>query len=46
MPAAAVAAGEGTNQWRQHILALPDGTLALFYNSGDYGREQMYMRIA
>ena len=46
MPAAAVAAGEGTNQWRQHILALPDGTLALFYNSGDYGREQMYMKIA
>ena len=46
IPPAALAAGEGTNLWRQHILALPDGRLALFYNSGTYGQEQMYMKMA
>ena len=46
IPAAALAAGEGTNLWRQHILALPNGSLALFYNSGYYGLEQMYMKLA
>jgi hypothetical protein len=45
IPAEAVSAGEGTNLWRQHILALADGSLALFYNSGYYGLEQMYMKI-
>jgi hypothetical protein len=44
IPAQAVASGEGTNFWRQHILALPQGRLALFYNSGSYGREQIYMK--
>jgi hypothetical protein len=46
IPAAALAAGEGTNLWRQHILALPDGRLALLYNSGDYGLEQLYIKMA
>lgn len=46
IPQAARASGEGTNLWRQHILALPDGRLALFYNSGDYGLEQMYVKMA
>lgn len=46
IPAQAIANGEGTNLWRQHILALPNGGLALFYNSGSYGREQMYMKLA
>lgn len=38
--------GEGTNLWRQHALALPDGRIALFYNSGFYGREQLYMKLS
>jgi hypothetical protein len=46
IPAQAKALGEGTNLWRQHILALPDGRLALFYNSGFYGTEQLYMKIS
>jgi len=46
IPPAAVAAGEGTNLWRQHILALPNGGLALFYNSGYYGLEQIYLKMA
>jgi hypothetical protein len=45
IPAQAIALGEGTNLWRQHILALPDGRLALYYNSGFYGQEQLYMKI-
>lgn len=46
MPPEAIAAGEGVNLWRQHLLALPDGRLALLYNSGPYGREQMYMKVS
>ncbi len=30
LPADAAQAGEGCNFWRQHLLALPDGTLNLF----------------
>ena len=44
IPAEAVRNGEGTNLWRQHILVLPDGRQALYYNSGFYGREQLYMK--
>jgi len=44
VPAAAIANGEGVNLWRQHILCLPDGRLALFYNSGSYGKEQLYLK--
>ena len=46
IPAQARAAGEGVNLWRQHLLALPDGRLALLYNSGPYGREQLYMKVS
>ncbi len=46
IPEDARVAGEGTNLWRQHILALPDGRQALFYNSGYYGREQIYMKVS
>lgn len=45
IPAQAIALGEGTNLWRQRILALPDGRLALYCNSGFYGQEQLYMKI-
>ncbi len=44
VPPEAVAAGEGTNLWRQHILVFPDGRWALYYNSGFYGSEQLYMK--
>ena len=46
IPAVALKAGEGVNLWRQHILCLPDGRMALFYNSGPYGKEQMYGKVA
>ena len=46
IPADAIATGEGVNFWRQHILVLPGDRLALFYNSGPYGREQMYLKVA
>ena len=44
IPEDALANGEGTNLWRQHILVLPSGRMALFYNSGSYGREQLYLK--
>jgi len=44
IPDEAIRNGEGTNLWRQHILVLPDGRRALYYNSGYYGREQLYMK--
>jgi hypothetical protein len=46
IPEAAIAAGEGVNLWRHHLLAVGDQHLALFYNSGPYGREQLYERRA
>ena len=42
IPKGAIENGEGVNLWRQHILVLPDGRYALYYNSGTYGKEQMY----
>jgi len=45
IPEAAIASGEGVNLWRHHLLVIPDH-LALFYNSGPYGREQLYWRQA
>lgn len=45
IPPQARQAGEGVNLWRQFIHQLPDGRAALFYNSGTYGREQLYMKI-
>lgn len=46
LPPEAVAAGEGVNLWRHHLLVLPNGRLTLFYNSGPYGREQLYLKVA
>jgi hypothetical protein len=46
IPPDALALGEGTNLWRQHILVLPDGRLSLYYNSGPYGKEQLYAKIS
>jgi hypothetical protein len=46
IPQSALDAGEGYNLWRQFIHLLPDGRAALFYNSGYYGREQLYMKVS
>jgi hypothetical protein len=46
LPADALANGEGTNLWRQHALALPDGRVAVYYNSGYYGKEQLYLKVS
>lgn len=46
IPPAAIAHGEGVNLWRQHIVVLPDGRIGLFYNSGAYGKEQLYAKWA
>ena len=45
LPLEALANGEGVNLWRHHLLILPAGRLALFYNSGIYGTEQLYLKI-
>ncbi len=45
IPKDALDAGEGYNLWRQFIQVLPDGRLALFYNSGYYGKEQLYLKV-
>jgi len=44
IPKSALDAGEGYNLWRQFIHVMPDGRAALFYNSGYYGREQLYQK--
>ena len=45
IPQSALDAGEGYNLWRHFIHILPDGRAAMFYNSGYYGKEQLYMKI-
>lgn len=35
-------AGLGTNFWRHHLLVTPGGKARIFFNSGAYGKEQMY----
>ncbi|WBU37450.1 hypothetical protein [Homoserinibacter sp. YIM 151385] len=45
IPDDAIERGEGTNLWRQHILVLRD-SVRLYYNSGFYGREQLYSKTA
>ena len=45
IPKSALDAGEGYNLWRQFIQILPDGRAELFYNSGYYGREQLYSKV-
>jgi hypothetical protein len=44
LSAGALASGEGVNLWRQHLLQLPGGIWQLYYNSGSYGREQIYLK--
>jgi len=39
-------AGLGVNFWRHHLLATPKGKLRIFFNSGEYGKEQMYSFVA
>ncbi|MCC7145313.1 MAG: hypothetical protein IT443_02585 [Phycisphaeraceae bacterium] len=46
IPPAALQVGEGTNLWRHHALLTPDGKMTIFYNTGSYGREQMFARQA
>jgi hypothetical protein len=46
IPQEALDAGEGFNLWRQFIHILPDGRAALYYNSGYYGREQLYLKVS
>jgi hypothetical protein len=40
------AAGLGTNFWRHHLLVTDSGQARIFFNSGAYGREQMYSMTA
>jgi hypothetical protein len=44
LPQEAKSWGENTNLWRHHILMLPDGQVYLYYNSGSYGQERMFIR--
>lgn len=46
LPVEVIADGEGTNLWRHHALVLPDGRIAVYYNSGEYGRERLYMKVS
>ena len=45
IPQEALNDGEGYNLWRQFIHVTPDGHADLFYNSGFYGREQLYLKV-
>ena len=44
IPEAARLSGESTNFWRQHAVVPRRGRVALLYNSGAYGQEQIYMK--
>jgi len=46
LPLTALAGGEGTNLWRHHALILRDGRIAVYYNSGYYGKEQLYLKVS
>ena len=46
IPDQARAEGEGTNLWRHHALVFPDGRAVLFYNSGAYFEEQLYLKVS
>jgi hypothetical protein len=45
VPPAAAAAGERENFWRHYALPLHDGSVALFYNAGPYGREEIFVKV-
>ena len=38
--------GEGCNMWKHQVLVQPDGTLYLYYNSGNYATERLFGKIA
>ena len=38
-------AGLGVNFWRHHLLVTPEGRARIFFNSGQYGTEQMYSMV-
>ena len=44
IPEEAQNVGEGVNLWRHHILILPNGEMYLFYNTGAYGQERLFVR--
>ena len=44
IPREARQSGEAVNLWRHHVVIVPDGTMYLFYNSGPYGQERMFVR--
>lgn len=46
IPPLAVASGEGVNLWRHYALPLGDNRLALFYNSGPYFEEKLFLKIS
>jgi len=39
-------AGLGANFWRHHLLVTPKGQARIYFNSGPYGKEQMYSFVA
>jgi predicted GH43/DUF377 family glycosyl hydrolase len=39
-------AGMGVNFWRHHLLVTPNGQKRIYFNSGNYGTEQMYSLIS
>jgi hypothetical protein len=39
-------AGLGVNFWRHHLLVTSKGQARIYFNSGPYGREQMYSLVA
>jgi len=46
LPPEAIANGENTNLWAHQALVLPDGRIAVYYNSGYYGDEQLYLKVS
>ncbi len=38
-------AGLGVNFWRHHMLVTPEGQARIYFNSGQYGTEQMYSLV-
>jgi len=40
-----IEAGLAVNFWRHHLLATPGGQVRIFFNSGAYGKEQMYSLV-
>ena len=45
LPPRALITGEGVNLWRHHLVELDDGRAALYYNSGDYFKEKLFLKV-